>query len=360
MPRVSSVSPLEGPVLACVAHGPGDLRVEEVTVPNPGPGEIAVDIAYGGICGSDLHYATDGAVGDFTIRSPLILGHEIVGRVSSVSSGSSAQTLAGAGLSVGDPVAVHPATVCGQCLQCLAGHTNLCDNGRYLGSAAHHPHTQGGFVERLVVPVGRAVPLPANLALERAVLAEPLSVALHAVRRVPDVEGRNVLIVGAGPIGCLTVAACRVLGAATVTASDVCPGALAVAESAGATRVLDAGRDPRFDVGTFDVVIEASGTQAGLGSAIDATARGGAVVAVGMYARSAFTDALAAVVPREISLLGSFRFAGEFPTAIQLLDDGLDVGQIVTAVRPLSDSIRAFDLAGDRQRSSKVVLRISS
>jgi L-idonate 5-dehydrogenase len=135
---------------ACVVHGAGDLRVEEVAPAEPGPGQVAVDIAFGGICGSDLHYYHDGRVGDFRVVEPMVLGHEVAGRVAT----------AGDGIAAGTPVAIHPATPCDACRECREGHRNVCANTRYLGSAARVPHVQGGFAQRIVVPAEQVRPLP--------------------------------------------------------------------------------------------------------------------------------------------------------------------------------------------------------
>jgi len=119
------------------------LRVEERGAVEAGPGHVAVGIEFGGICGSDLHYYRDGGVGDFRIREPLVLGHEVVGRVSADADGFAAGTAVG----------IHPATPCGSCAECVRDHRNICAYSNYLGSAARDPHIQGGFVQELIVPV---------------------------------------------------------------------------------------------------------------------------------------------------------------------------------------------------------------
>ncbi|WP_435070372.1 alcohol dehydrogenase catalytic domain-containing protein, partial [Amycolatopsis thermoflava] len=161
-------------MLACVVHGAGDLRVENRAPVEPGEGEIAVDVSFGGICGSDLHYYHRGAVGDFHVREPLVLGHEVVGHVAALGSDVD-------GPAAGTAVAVHPATPCDDCPECTGDHRNVCADTRYLGSAARLPHVHGGFAQRITVPAAQVRALPPGLELERAVLAEPLSVALHAV-----------------------------------------------------------------------------------------------------------------------------------------------------------------------------------
>ncbi|MGW4752803.1 L-idonate 5-dehydrogenase [Streptomyces chartreusis] len=337
-------------MLGCVIHGQGDLRVEELPVPLPGPGQALVAVRYGGVCGSDLHYWRHGGVGDFRLREPMLLGHEVVGTVVAYGDGAS-------GPLAGTAVAVHPATPCGRCPECVDGRRNVCRDTRYLGSAARFPHVQGGFAARVVVPADQLRPLPAGLDLRRAALAEPLSVALHAVRRAGDVAGRHVLVTGAGPIGCLVVAAAKAAGAASVTVTDLLPAALEYARAAGADTVVRA--DEPDDAGwpaEVDVAIEASGVAAGLDTCLRLVRRGGVVVQLGMLppGQSPFAGNL--VVSREIELRGAFRFDTEFDAALELLAVEGSFDGLVSAVVPVRRAEEAFALAADRSRSCKVLL----
>jgi L-idonate 5-dehydrogenase len=337
---------------ACIVHGKADLRVETTTAPKAGPGQVAVDVAFGGICGSDLHYVGHGRVGDFWIREPMILGHEVVGRV--------ADTTDASPLSPGTAVAVHPATPCNECQQCRSGRRNICPNTRYLGSAAHRPHVQGGFANRIVMAVDQLFVLPAGLPLDRAVLAEPLSVALHAVAQAGDVKGRSVLVSGAGPIGLLVIAALKEAGAAHIIATDLLPEPLELARRIGATEVQLAGGSGReAEPAAVDVAIEASGSASALNNCIQRVVRGGTVVVLGLLPPGETPFAGNLVVTRELTLRGSFRFDTEFSDAIQLLAHGLDVNHIVTHVFPLSRAAEAFSVATDRARASKVLLEVS-
>ena len=340
-------------MLACVAHGVKDLRVEELPDPRPGPGQSLVAVAYGGICGSDLHYYHRGAVGDFDLREPMVLGHEIVGTL--VQSGS------GPGhLPDGTRVVVHPARPCGRCRECTSGRRNVCRDAGYLGSAARFPHVQGGFAQLLVVPSDRLVKVPDELPLRRAALAEPLAVALHAVRRAGNVAGRDVLVTGAGPIGCLVVVALRAAGAAHVVVSDLVDKALDVANAVGADSVVRADRpeDPRWS-DEPDVVVEASGSAAGLATALGRVRRGGRVVGLGLLPPGNSPVPANLVVTREIELVGAFRFDTELVEAVALLAASPVVDPVVTAVRPLADAVAAFDVAGDRTHHCKVLLDLS-
>ncbi|WP_329314843.1 L-idonate 5-dehydrogenase [Streptomyces sp. NBC_01262] len=335
---------------ACVVHKAGDLRVEAWDPGLPGPGEVLVAATLGGICDSDLHYYHRGSVGDFQVRQPMVLGHEVVGRISALGPGTD-------GPAAGTPVAVHPATPCGACPECARGERNVCGHARYLGSAARMPHVQGGFAQRLVVPADQVRALPPGLDPRRAVLAEPLSVALHAVRRAGEVAGRRVLVTGAGPIGALVVAALRHAGAAEVIVSDLLDAPLAVARRVGATATVRADRpdDPAWP-DCVDIAIEASGSAPGLGTCLRRVRRGGTVVLLGLLPPGETGFMGNAVVTREITMRGAFRFDREFDDALSLLASGLDVDPVISHTFPLTRAVEAFDLAGDRTRASKVLL----
>ncbi|MEU6550833.1 L-idonate 5-dehydrogenase [Streptomyces sp. NPDC046915] len=337
---------------ACVIHAAGDLRVEEFTPSAPGPGEVAVAVAFGGICGSDLHYYRHGRVGDFTVREPMVLGHEIVGHVSALGPGAD-------GPPAGTPVAVHPATPCDQCAECGAGRRNVCAGTRYLGSAARTPHVQGGFAQHVTVPDAQIRVLPPHLDLRRAVLAEPLSVALHAVRRAGDVRGKRVLVTGAGPIGCLVTAVLRHEGAAGIVVSDLMETPLRIAKACGATGTVQVGaEDDAWDT-SFDVAVEASGAPAGLRTCVERTRRGGTVVLLGLLPPGEVPLLGNITVTRELELRGAFRFDTEFDEAIGLLAGGLPVDAVVTHTFALSDTRAAFDIAHDRTVASKVLLDLA-
>ncbi|MEU9364574.1 L-idonate 5-dehydrogenase [Streptomyces avermitilis] len=337
-------------MLGCVIHGRGDLRVDELPEPAAGPGQALVAVRYGGVCGSDLHYWRHGGVGDFRLREPMVLGHEVVGTVLAYGPGA-------AGPAPGTAVAVHPATPCGVCPECADGRANVCRDTRYLGSAARVPHVQGGFAARVSVPAAQLRALPEGLDPRRAALAEPLSVALHAVRRAGPVAGRQVLVTGAGPIGCLVVAAAKAAGAGRVTVTDLLPRALSYAAGVGADDVVRA--DDPADAGwpdSVDVAVEASGVAAGLDTCLRLVRRGGVVVQLGMLPPGQTPFAGNLVVSREIELRGAFRFADEFDEALTLLAREPAFDSLISAVVPLGQAESAFALAADRGEACKVLL----
>ncbi|MFC4009108.1 alcohol dehydrogenase catalytic domain-containing protein [Nonomuraea purpurea] len=337
---------------ALVVSGPETMAVETRPLAAPAQNEAVVEVVYGGICGSDLHYWRSGRVGDFVVSAPMVLGHEVVGVVAEPAAD-------GSGPPADRRVAVHPAQVCGGCDHCLRGEQNLCDDLRYLGSAARVPHTDGGFAERLVVPANRLVPIPGGLDMKTAALAEPASVVLHGLRRVRQtgrrVEGADVLVVGAGPIGLLSVAMAGAAGAATITVTDVFDEPLAQAMRVGATHTVRVGSGA--PVPAADVAVESSGSPAGLVAALTALRPGGTLVNVGHLPAGGVTAPLHLAVTRELTLAGSSRFYHEMPEALEIMEaEPWRFSPIITSVFGLEDATAAFKQAADASGSSKVLL----
>ncbi|MEV0345907.1 L-idonate 5-dehydrogenase [Nonomuraea sp. NPDC050680] len=338
---------------SAVVHGPGDLRIDERPDPEPGEGQVLLAMEWGGICGSDISYWKKGASGTAVLRHPLVLGHEVAGRIAGIGAGVS-------GLAVGQPVTVHPAELVGdgRLPDRLAGRTNLYPEVRYFGSAAFDPHTDGGFSEYRVVRAAQIRPLPEGVDTERGALAEPLAVAMHAVRRAGDLRGRTVLVNGSGSIGSLVVAAAKHHGAATVIASDISTTSLAVARAMGADETVDVGGDATLPQ-DVELVFEASGSPAALGSVLRATARGGTLVQVGSLPGTAVSAALGDLVTREITWIGSYRFADEIDEALRAMRDGLDVSPIISHRFDLDRAAEALAIAADpASGSGKVMLRL--
>ncbi|AZZ50246.1 L-idonate 5-dehydrogenase [Rathayibacter rathayi] len=334
-----------------VVHAAGDLRVEEAPLPARGPSDALVAVAYGGICGSDLHYWTHGAAGESILREPLTLGHEVVGTVVEAAAD-------GTGPATGTAVAVHPATAHGEWPD---GRPNLATEGTYLGSAARMPHTQGAFARHAVLPARMLRQLPPGLWLREAALAEPASVAWHAVSRAGAVSGRRALVIGSGPIGALIVAVLKRAGAAEIVAVDLAEEPLAIARAVGATRTIRATDADAIAEVAADVVFESSGSPRGLMSAVRGAARGCTVVMVGLLPSGEQPALISLAITRELRLIGSFRFVDELDEVLAALADGsLEVEPVVTQVLPLERAVEAFELARDASRSSKVLLDFTS
>lgn len=336
-----------------VIHAARDLRIEDRDAEQPGPGEVAVKLAMGGICGSDLHYYNHGGFGAVRLKEPMILGHEVAGHVSALGSGVS-------GLAVGDLVSVSPSRPCGHCQYCQRGMHNHCMNMRFYGSAMPFPHVQGAFREILVACAEQCVRAD-GLTPGEAAMAEPLSVCLHATRRAGEVFGKRVLVTGSGPIGTLCVLAARAAGAAEITVTDLSDSALAFARKVGADRVLNTASDPQAlapyqaDKGYFDVLYECSGAAPALAGAVPAMQPRSVIMQLGLGGD--MTLPVQAMTAREIELRGSFRFHEEFATAVSLMRSGrIDVKPLISHTVEMADSKAAFELAGDRSRAMKVHL----
>lgn len=340
---------------AAVIHAARDLRIEQAEVPPLGPLDVQVRIRNGGICGSDLHYYQDGGFGTVRIKEPLVPGHEIAGEVTGIGSAVTR-------VKPGDHVALNPSLPCGRCEYCLEGKPRHCLDMRFYGSAMRFPHIQGAFREIMVCTEEQAVPVPAGLGLELAAFAEPLAVCLHAATRTGPLLGKRVLVTGSGPIGVLCVMVARHAGARDIVATDLADAPLAVARRVGADQTVNVRGNPgaldRFsgNKGFFDVVFEASGSGAAVASAIPVARPGATLVQVGIGGAETPVP-LNAVVAKEISLRGTFRFDVEFNWAVDFIASGaIDVRPLLTDVIPLDDAVRAFELAGDRSRAMKVQL----
>ncbi|NYF10065.1 L-iditol 2-dehydrogenase/L-idonate 5-dehydrogenase [Leifsonia sp. AK011] len=337
--------------LAVVAHAKDDLRVDSIAVRGPQPDEAIVQIAYGGVCGSDLHYWQHGAAGESILKAPMILGHEVVGTVVRAAAD-------GSGPAVGIRVAVHPATPGGTGARYPADRPNLSPGVTYLGSAARVPHTEGAFAEFAVLPSRMLRTLPDSLALREAAIVEPASVAWHAVERAGDVRGRKVLVIGSGPIGALIIAVASRAGAAEIVAVDMHEKPLEIATAVGATSTIVATDVDAISAAEADIVFESSGSPRGLASAVRGAVRGGRVVMVGLLPSGEQPALISLAITRELELVGSFRFNDEIDEVIGALADGsLRVEPIVTHEFAASDALEAFATARDSSLSGKVLLR---
>ncbi|MFO6464964.1 L-idonate 5-dehydrogenase [Jannaschia sp. KMU-145] len=336
---------------AIVIHAARDLRIEDRADPgDPGPGQVRIAMAAGGVCGSDLHYFNHGGIGDtIRLREPMILGHEVSGHVESMGEGVD--------LAVGDLVAVSPSRPCGACAYCLRGQPNHCLKMRFYGSAMPFPHIQGAFRQTLIAEAAQCAPA-GDLSPGEAAMAEPLAVCLHAVRQAGGLVGRSVLVTGCGPIGLLTILAARRAGADRIVATDLAAFPLEMARAAGADEVLNMAEDrdalaPFAEgKGTMDVAFECSGAGPALAGAIAVLRPGGTLVQLGLGGD--MNVPMQVLTAKELSLRGSFRFHEEFHTGVSLMRKGLiDVAPLITHTLPLDDALAAFEVAGDRSQAMK-------
>ncbi|GAB3191498.1 L-idonate 5-dehydrogenase [Nesterenkonia suensis] len=342
---------------AAAVHGAHDLRLEERPRPRPAANDVLVAVEWGGICGSDISYVAHGASGTATLKQPLILGHEVAGRVIEVGADAPESLL-------GQNVAVYPASLPeGASIDASeSDRMNRHPEVRYLGSAAQIPHNDGGFCQLLRVRSDQAIPLPPSVDTQRGALAEPLAVALHAIHRArsvaaSSVDDADVIVNGCGPIGLLIIGALSRRAAGKVIAADIAPSSLAIASQMGADEIIDVSRERIAH--HAPIVFESSGSPRALEGALAATTPGGTLVQVGNLPKTPAPSVLGDLITREITWIGSFRFHDEMHEAISLLKDGLDVDPLITHQFDLSDVHHAFDVAMDPTvPSSKVMLRL--
>ncbi len=337
-------------------HGARDLRLTELAATAPKPGEVEVQVAYCGICGSDLHEYLDGphsipqheAHPISGCRAPLTLGHEFSGIVSMLGDGVE-------GFDIGDRVAVEPIYRCGQCRYCKEGRYNLCSSMGFIGLMG-----DGGLAERARVPAYMLHRLPDGVNLRQAAVLEPAAVALHALRRSSLNPGDSCAVFGLGPIGLLLILLARLRGVGQITAVDVVPERLALAHEFGASEVLDASE---VDIaqhlqqqGGVDSAFEAAGNQHALDAALHSLRKGGEVVMVGLMGEACF-DAFH-LVNHELRLVSSVGYRDVYPELIELLASGkLDLTRVVTRSVPLAKAVSdGFDaLLGDKTQIKVLV-----
>jgi L-idonate 5-dehydrogenase len=337
---------------ALVIHAAQDLRIENLPAEAMSPNQLRVRLRAGGICGSDLHYYQHGGFGSVRVKQPMVLGHEVSGEIVEV--GSAVSTF-----QVGQRVAISPSRPCGHCLHCQSGRHNHCMNLRFYGSAMPWPHIQGAFRQDMVIDPSQAHIVADSVSDAEAAMAEPLSVALHAVRRAGELLGQKVLVTGCGPIGALIVMVARQAGANQVIATDVTHATLSRARQVGADHTINIAEHPHAldgyqkDKGYFDVMFEASGRAEALKAGFEALRPRGVLVQVGTGGE--ITLPLNVLVAKEFDLRGSFRFHEEFGTAVQWLNQGrIDVKPLISHSLPHTRYAEAFALAADRHQAMKV------
>lgn len=334
--------------LVAVMHGVGELRIEQRAVPEPGPGEVLVEVSSVGVCGSDVHFFEHGRIGLDIVEPPHVLGHEVAGRVVAHGAGATWPP-------IGTRVAVEPSRPCGTCKVCRIGRYNLCPDMRYFSA----PPMDGAFARYVTAPTSFAFPVPDSVSDDAAALIEPVSVVLHAGRRTGIGAGDRILIAGAGPIGLLMAQMARAMGATDVVMSDTNPRRLARAAETAANETVDVSRTRLQDaVPEVDAFIECSGNPAALISGIECVRRAGRATIVGMSPEQTAEIPIAVMQAREIDLVLTFRFANVYDAAIELVASGaVDPTSIVTGHFTLEETKRALRAAKSDPSSVKSIVR---
>jgi L-iditol 2-dehydrogenase len=333
------------------------LEVADLPRPVPGKGEVLVQVAACGICGSDVH-GYDGTSGRRI--PPIVMGHEAAGTIAEVGTGVMS-------FQPGERVTFDSTVYCGECDYCRSGQVNLCDYRQVVGVSCGDYRRAGAFAEYVVVPQRILYRLPDTLSFPEAAMLEAVSVALHAVRLSELEGGETALVIGAGMIGLLTLQAARAGGASRVMVADVDATRLKMAKEMGADEVLHlsgvelVAEVMRLTAGKgVDVALEAVGRNETVSAAIDSVRKGGEVTLIGNIAPEV-TLPLQKVVTRQIRLQGTAASAGEYLQAIDLMTSGkIRVKPLITAVAPLSDGPQWFERLYSREPNlMKVVLEPS-
>jgi L-iditol 2-dehydrogenase len=317
-------------------HAAGVFQIHNEPLPTPRQDETLLRVTAVGVCGSDLHWFSEGGIGDARLDHPLVLGHEF------------------AGLTPDEQrVAVDPAIACGKCTYCLEGSPNLCENMHFAG----HGSDDGALREYVAWPTRFLYPLPSSMSDADGVMLEPLGVALYAVDLAGLRPGMRVGIFGCGPIGLLIVQLARISGATQIIATDKLPHRVDTARKMGASQAIqsDAGHEiPEVLAASqnhgLDVAFEVAGENEAVETAIAAARPGGRVILAGIPAddHTSFTASVARRKGLTLQLVR--RMKHTYPRAIHLVEQGLiDVRSVVSHHFPFEKAVEAYTVAARRE-----------
>lgn len=324
-------------------HAPGDIRVQEMAEPAAGPGESLVQITSVGLCGSDLHWFEEGAIGDAVLTRPLVLGHEMAGMVTS-------------GPLAGRTVGLDPALPCGNCRECHSGLEHLCTHMRFAG----HGATDGGLRELVAWPDKRLHLLPTGYDSAMGALLEPLGVAVHATDLAHLRPGWRVAVVGCGPIGLMLIQL-AVLAGSEVVAVEPLAHRREAALRAGATMAVapdDVTTDSALN-SMYDVAFEVSGSDDGVARAALLSRPGARLILVGIPEEDSTTFQASGMRRKGLTLVCVRRMTDNaYSRAISLGARGvIDLSWLTSHRFPLEDAAKAFEVAATRD-GNKVVIDI--
>ncbi|QLQ79332.1 hypothetical protein HG537_0B06800 [Torulaspora globosa] len=345
---------------AVVLEKKGLIRIEPRQVPTINdPHYVKIQIKATGICGSDVHYYTHGSIGDFVVKSPMVLGHESSGVVVEIGDAVTS-------VKIGDRVAVEPGVPSRYSKETLSGRYNLCP---HMAFAATPPY-DGTLVKYFLAPEDFVYKLADHVSFEEGAMAEPLAVAVHANRLANTSFGKAVLVLGAGPVGLLTGAAAKAFGATDVVFVDVYESKLERAKQFGATHTIL--WSPTSDEATLvqetvkvlagghpDIVFECSGAEKCIRAGVKACARGGTIVQVGM-GKDDVSFPITELSIKEITLKGSFRYAaGDYDAAVKLLSTGqVNAKPLITKVFPFTEAVQAYQYNVEHAKDiAKTIIR---
>lgn len=344
-------------------YGIRDLRLEELPRPEPGPGQVLLQVASVGVCGSDVHYYLHGRIGTQVVTGPIILGHEFSARVAALGPPNPQCTVSD--LQVGQLVAVDPGVSCRHCEPCMQGHPNLCPNVRFCAT----PPVDGVLAEYTVMPAENCFPLPPEVDVIQGAMLEPLGVALHSVDLAHLLPGYTVAVLGAGPIGLLIAAVARASGASQIYMTEPLPERRRFASEYVADTVLnpdDSDVPARILALTggrgVDVAFEAAGARETPQQAAAVVRIGGSVIIAGIPAEEDAMTFIASVArSKGLTIKMVRRMKHAYPRAIRLAQSAaIDLSPLATHRFPLGQVGEAFEMvAGYKDGVLRAMIQVS-
>lgn len=331
---------MKGKMKVAVMLGIGKMGFEERDIPQPKDDEVLVKLEYVGICGSDLHYYESGAIGDYVVKPPFVLGHEPGGTVVEVGKNVTH-------LKVGDRVALEPGKTCGHCEFCKTGRYNLCPDVVFFAT----PPVDGVFQEYVAHEAGLCFKLPDNVSTMEGALIEPLAVGFHAARQGGAQAGQIAVVTGAGCIGLVSMMALKAMGVSKVYSVDVMDKRLDKALELGADGVINGSREDAVKkvmelTGGMgcDLVIETAGTEITTRQAVQMTKKGATIVLVGYSKTGEIKMPISLALDKELTFKTVFRYRHIYPMAIDAVASGrVNLKGIVTNEFALDDIQEAMD-----------------
>ncbi len=335
------------------------VEIQDIPVMDIGPDEVQVEIAYCGICGSDVHaYKGEHPF----VPVPATPGHEGSGIVKKLGANA-----AKSGLKVGDKVTFEPNLVCGKCFNCRAGRYNICESLRVMGCQSH-----GMLQDLFNSPVEKVVKLPQDMSLKKAAMTEPLAVGIHAVRMSRMQVGDHVVILGAGTIGLSVLQFAKLAGANILMVADFLEKRLEIAKKLGATHVINLSKESSvhefleknpgiMGFEGVDVVFECVGVEASMNECLKVARKGGKIVVLGVFGKLVNSFNAAWVQDREFNIIGSLMYTLRDikDTVDAIYTNKVNVEPMITSIVDLDDGAKGFEIADkDAKNQIKVLVKV--
>ena len=348
---------MEGNMKVAVMEDIGRIEIEERPIPQPKDNEVLIKIGYVGICGSDVHYFETGAIGDFVVKPPFVLGHEAAGTV--IAAGKDVKSL-----KAGDRVAMEPGKTCGHCEFCRTGRYNLCPDVQFFAT----PPVDGVFQEYVAYDADMCFRLPDNVSLMEGALIEPLAVGFHAANQGGAHIGQKAVVFGSGCIGLMCMLALKAEGVTEVYVVDVIDSRLEKALRLGATAVVNSSRENAIrriaelaGGNGVDLAIDTAGADATVNQAIRMVKPGGTIVCVGYSRSGQVTMDMSVALNKEITFRTVFRYRHIYPMAIAAVAAGkINLKDVVTNRFTLDQIQEAMEKSvSDKVNIVKAVIEVA-